>query len=169
VREFFEAISKLSASDFAAWWGALVGTLALGWEVYVSLRSGPRVRVRANPNMLVFPRNPATADSLFLSVTAINRGTGPTTITLFCGYHFRSVWAVVTRRRQEFVIQSQPGLGQDLPHVLQPGEQWSGMADQAKLLKTCPGGYLCVGVLHNQAKHPVLARVRFSKSKKPAA
>jgi hypothetical protein len=159
----------LSASDFAAWWGAVVGTLALGWEVYVSLRSGPRIRIQANPNMLVLPRNPVTGDNLFLSVTAINRGTGPTTITLFCGYHFRSIWDVLTRKRQEFVIQSAPGLGQGLPCVLQPGEQWSGMTDQAKFLNTCPGGYHFVGVLHNQAKHPVLTRVRFGKPKRPAA
>lgn len=33
----------LKASDYAAWWGAIIATLALIWNIVVALKAGARV------------------------------------------------------------------------------------------------------------------------------
>ena len=41
------AASHLSGSDVAAWWGAIVATVALGWNVLRAVRSKGRLKVEA--------------------------------------------------------------------------------------------------------------------------
>lgn len=154
-------ISTWSISDYAAWWGAIIATLALVWNIIVALRSGPRIKVSANPNMKVYPRGPITEDNTYISVKAVNIGTAPTTITHFCGYHADSLWNLIRRKRQQFVITTHPALGNDIPHSLPPGAQWSSMADQSTMAEYSKG-YLYLGVIHNQNEKPVYARVKLN-------
>lgn len=126
-------ISNWSVSDIAAWWGAVIATLALVWNIVVAFRSGPRIHVRATPNMQVYPRQPITEDNTYISVSAVNRGTAPTTITHFCGYYSQSIWHLLRGKKQNFIVNTHPALGRAVPYVLAPGEEWSGMADQADL------------------------------------
>ena len=97
----------MSASDYAAWWGAGVATLALTWNIYRALRSGPRVKVTATPDIQVFPRTAITGDTVYISVTASNRGTAPTTLTNFVGFHEKTLLDLflrrLLRRRKGFV------------------------------------------------------------------
>lgn len=46
--------SKFTISDYAAWWGAVIATLALIWNIVIAARSGARVKVRVSPNMKIF-------------------------------------------------------------------------------------------------------------------
>ena len=43
------------ASTIAAWIGAATGSIALCFELYKWLRSGPRLRLDVFPNMVVMP------------------------------------------------------------------------------------------------------------------
>ncbi|MFZ3136192.1 MAG: hypothetical protein WA126_02235 [Thermodesulfovibrionales bacterium] len=153
--------SKWSASDFAAWWGAIVATLAVIWNIVVAIRSGARVYVRATPEMQVFPRQPITEDNIYISVTAINRGNSSTTITHFCGYYTKSIWNRIRGKKQAFIVNTDPSLGKTIPYVLRPGEEWSSMANQKSIQEKCAGGLLYIGIIHNQRKRPVYKRVRF--------
>ncbi|MHB1141536.1 MAG: hypothetical protein ACYC1T_07260 [Sulfuricaulis sp.] len=154
-------ISNWSISEFAAWWGAVVATLALIWNIVVALRSGARIHVRASSNMQIIPGGPATRDKTFISVTAVNRGTAPTTITHFCGFYTDSLWNLIRGKRQQFIVTSSRDLGKDVPYVLAPGEEWFSLAEQHDLQQKAGNGYLYIGVIHNQKKRPVYARVRF--------
>ena len=153
--------------DYAAWWGAVVATAAFTWNVVSALRSGPRIRVRAMPNMQTFPRIAPTGDKTWICVTAVNRGSGPTTITHFCGFHAKTIWKVLRRQGQNFVVPTGAGIGTALPHVLRPGEEWSGMIDQEDVLRNTSRGYLYVGVIHNQRRRPVYVRVPLSRLTQP--
>jgi hypothetical protein len=109
-------------------------------------------------------KTPLTAGKRYISVTAVNRGTAPTTITTFCGYHAKTRWDFVRGRRRAFIIPvGGAGLGgQEVPHVLPPGEEWRGMAEQQDSLDKFGNGYLYIGVKHNQRKRLVLARLSLS-------
>lgn len=155
-------ISTWSISDYAAWWGAVVATLTLIWNFVVAFRSGPRIHVRVNPNMQILSKAPATGDKNFISVTAVNRGTAPTTITHFCGFYTDSLWNLIRGNRQQFIITTNSVMGKDVPYVLKPGEQWNRWADQHDLQKKVGNGYLYLGVTHNQRKRPVYQRVCFN-------
>jgi len=154
--------TRLSASDYAAWWGATIATLALIWNIVVAIRSGARIKVRVNPNMMVYPRQPITEDKTYISVTAVNCGTSPTTITHFCGYYSLSWRDLIRGKRQQFIVNAHPALGKQLPCKLAPGEKWSNMADQNNILKDCPSGFIYLGIIHNQKKKPVYKRVKIN-------
>jgi len=156
-------LSAWTASDYAAWWGAVIATLALAWNIVVALRAGARVKVRATPNMMIMPRQPVTGDRRFIFVTAVNRGSAPTTITHFLGFHAASVLHLIRRNREHFAVNTGGGLGLHLPYVLQPGQEWQGMADQQELAESFRGGFLFVGVQHNQRNRAVYVRVRLPK------
>jgi hypothetical protein len=155
-------ISKLSVSDYAAWWGAIIATLALLWNIITALRSGARIKVSAVPNMSVLPRQPITEDNLYISVTAVNHGGSSTTITHFCGYSVSGFWSRIRGKKQLFVINTHPALGKKIPCVLAPGEEWNSLADQKSLIKNHPKCNLYLGILHNQSKKPVYVRVRIN-------
>ena len=153
--------SKWSASDFAAWWGAIVASFAVIWNIIVAIRSGPRVYVRATPEMQVFPRQPVTGDKSYISVTAINRGNAPTTITHFIGYYTKNLWNRIRGKKQAFIVNTDLSLGKPIPYILKPGEEWSSMADQKSIQEKCANGLLYIGIIHNQRKRPVFKRVKF--------
>jgi hypothetical protein len=169
IQQILDVLGHLTASDYAAWWGAIVGTFALGWEIVTQVRSGPRIRVRARADMQIVSADGPVDDSVFVMVVAINRGTGPTTITHLCGHHYTSLWKLLLRRRHNFVILKPEPPSTTLPHMVGPGEEWRGMADQMKLQKGFAGGYLYLGVAHNQAKRAVVARVRLPRPAEPAS
>jgi hypothetical protein len=155
-------LSKLTPSDYAAWWGAIIATLALIWNIIIALRSGPRIKVTASPNMKVYPQQPITEDNTYISVRAINRGTSPTTITHFAGFYAPNLWALLRGKKQHFVVNTHPVLGNPIPFVLKPGEEWSSLADQNDLTEKSEQGYLYLGVYHNQGKRPIFKRVKFN-------
>ena len=153
--------STWSTSDFAAWWGAIVASFAVIWNIIVAVRSGARVHVRVNPEMQVYPRQPPTNDNTYISVTAVNRGNSSTTITNFCGYYTKSYWNLLRRKKQSFIVTTDLSLGKPIPYVLRPGEEWSSMADQKSIQEQCAGGLLYFGIIHNQRKRAVYKRVKF--------
>jgi len=153
--------SNWSISDYAAWWGAIIATLALIWNIIRAIRSGPRIYVRATPNMKVFPEDSITKGKTYISVTAVNRGNAPTTITHFCGFYTNNLWNLIRRKRQHFITNPHPSTGKTIPYVLSPGEEWSNLADQKDIQEKMGNGYLYIGIIHNQKKHPIYVRVKF--------
>ena len=155
--------NEWSISDYAAWWGAIIATLALIWNIVGAIRSGARVFVRVNPNMKVFPEDPITKGKTYISVTAVNRGNSPTTITHFCGFYTESFWNHLRKKRHNFIINAHPSTGNPVPYVLAPGEEWCNLADQDDIQDKAGKGYLYIGIIHNQKKRPIYVRVKIKK------
>lgn len=153
-------MSKVSLTDVVAWWGAIVATLVLLWDVYKWTRRGPDVRVEATPNMKVFPRLPHTTDTTFIFVAATNHGAQPTTITHLAGVHYPSFWHKLARRGAEHFVVMNNALGSPFPHVLGPGERWTGAVDQDDAVKKygTSGKFYC-GVFHSGSKKPIYRHV----------
>src|SRR5437879_4880685 len=67
VRRTNGALSvKVNLTDVVAWWGAVVATIVLLWDVYKWTHRGADVRVEAAPNMKVFPKLPHTGDTNYI-------------------------------------------------------------------------------------------------------
>jgi len=151
----------MSATDIAAWIGAVTGTLVLIWDVYKWLQTGPKVKVSVAPNMVAYGSAVAVlGNKANIMVEVTNTGDGKTTITHLVGFFYRSRLRKWLRRKPDrTMVVPDPGSGQ-LPHVIHPGERWIGAMDQsADLIKVSNEGALYVGVLHSTQKSPVLARV----------
>jgi len=156
-------ITQLNPSDYAAWWGAVIATLALIWNIVVAIRSGARIHVNTSPNMKIFPPNPGQEDKTYILVNAVNRGSSSTTITHFLGFSTDNILGLVsTRYRQNFIVNGTPD-SNTVPYKLAPGDEWRGMADQAVMLDDVCKKFLYLGVQHNQSKHPIYKRVRIGE------
>ena len=89
---------QFSPTEIAAWWGAAIATLVLGWDVDKHVRSGPRLRVRANPNMeivgyevkLGLMETVLPKGTKLIHVDVTNVGDQPTTLTHFVFFAYRS-------------------------------------------------------------------------------
>lgn len=157
-------LSEFTASDYAAWWGAVVATVALIWNITQKLREGPRVKVRVTPNMRVYPAQPPTYDNDYISVKAVNVGTAPTTITHLAGWYTKNIIGLVRKsKRQHFVVNVNQETGNVTPFVLQPGTEWGNLTLQTDLLEKAGNGYVYLGVIHNQRERPVYKRVKGAK------
>jgi len=160
-------LSSLTITAIVAWWGAVVATLVLVWDVYKWRKRGADIRVEASPNMHAVPALPGTDGKSYVFVAAVNHGSQSTTITHLLGIYFPSLYQKLVRRGgQQFFVATQI-FGPALPHVLQPGERWTGGIDQDQLERDYPSkGRLYCGVVHSTSKKPIYKRVRLGR---PAA
>lgn len=154
-------LSGLGPSDYAAWWGAAIATLALVWNIVIAVRAGARLHVTATPNMKVFPPNPGEEDYSYIFVYAVNRGSSATTVTHFCGYHADTLWDLIRGKRQYFMVNGTPD-GLPVPYKVNPGDEWRGVANQDRIFQNFKGKYFYVGVIHNQRKKPIYKRVKIN-------
>ena len=75
------ASSSVSATDVAAWIGAITGVGLLFWNIYTWWHSGPRLRVEALPNLFPgdLPVAPIPENRSFLQIKVYNYGDRETT------------------------------------------------------------------------------------------
>ena len=155
----------MNATDAAAWIGAVTGTLALFWEIFVWAKTGPKIEVSASPNMEAFGALlNILGNAPCVVVEARNVGDGKTTITHVVGFYYESWLQWFCRRRPTktlFVPDPVPGR---LPHVLDAGERWLGMMEQNDdLIEMSQKGRLYCGVLHSTSSKAVTARLVIRK------
>ncbi len=154
-------LSKFTPSDYAAWWGAAVASLAFLWNVVAAVRSGPRVKITVTPEMQIFPNQAPTYDKTYVTVRAINVGTGKTTITHCAGYYTTNILGVLLKKyRQFFMINIDSQTGHPVPFILDPGTEWTNLADQEFLMELTKSGRVYLGIIHNQRKRPIYKRVK---------
>jgi len=155
---------EFSLTDIAAWWGALIASAVLAWDVYKWRKRGAQLRVTAAPNMRVLNVPGVPESDLFVSVTAYNTGDQPSTITNLQGIHYKSVFHKLFRRPNTAFVVVNPGFGPGLPSVIPPGGVWQGGISQSELLESPgPTGRLYCGVSTSTSKKPHLVLVRLPR------
>lgn len=81
----------MNITDFAAWWGAVIATLVLAWDIYKWKKSGPLIEVSASPNMQILGGMPdSLSGKTYVAVEVRNTGKGKTTVTHLVGYYYSS-------------------------------------------------------------------------------
>ncbi|PHS27633.1 MAG: hypothetical protein COA84_03755 [Robiginitomaculum sp.] len=97
----------------------------------------------------------------YISVTVVNRGTAPTTITSFCGYYAKDhIPGLRKSNRKYFVVNDDPSLGNTVPYELHPGQQCSALVDQEKVIEDFGHGLFYIGVQHNQNSGPIYRKIK---------
>lgn len=160
------AIIELTATDAAAWVGAITGSFAIFWEIFVWLRTGPRIKVTVAGDMqFAGPYIYDSGHKLKFVVEAKNVGDSKTTITHMFARYYESWWQQYVRRkanRQFIVANPLPG---QIPHLLDAGERWMGCSDQTpEMEKFSREGRLYFGIYHSTSDKPCVARVVLRKT-----
>jgi hypothetical protein len=147
----------MDATPWVAWIGAITGVASFGWNVYIRLSSGPKLRVSAWPGMVVAP--PPPANPKFLRITIRNTGNAPTTLNNI-GFHlYRSRWAKRRLRAvRSFVLATYKG--PQFPYKIEVGGEWTGLMQQDERFdQMLASGRLWCAVYHSFSAKPVQVRV----------
>jgi hypothetical protein len=127
-------LQSMSSTDIAAWWGAIVASLVLLWDVYKWTVEGPRLTMRLSPNMKVLGY-PSREGKTWVSVTVANVGNRPTTIKGVGMEYYANWFSRLRNRAEKTAVFPNPSDGFPLPRVLNPGEEWLGLIPQERLDK----------------------------------
>lgn len=160
-----------SSTQVVAWWGAIIATVVLVWDVIKWLRNAAIIRFVARPNvwypdsevipLLNSPNGASGTVKEYIHIELTNTGTLPTTIM-----------HIGARRRWKQGEVGQDGsafkehYGSVLPYILKPGEVWSCRADQDKLFRLPGDRPLEIVVRASHRVRPIIKRVNFPTPKK---
>lgn len=153
-------MSEMSASDWAAWWGAITASVVLGWDIYKWRKSKSDIRVSASPNMQTLKGGHLENDkNIFVEVA--NNGDKTTTLTHLVVKHYKNLFDLLRRKPSMQGLVPNP-VGNPLPYELAPGKRWTGLIDQKDLEEKSAGlRYLYCGVHHTASKKAKMVRVKF--------
>jgi hypothetical protein len=150
------AFSVNGSIDPIAMYAAVLSTVIAVWE-FIKWRGRNAIKMMCTPNMLFFP---SRDKQKYIVVKVINRGDRPTTITHMLGYHWKSrLERLLDRKKRKanaFIVNSD-----NVPKVIQPGEEWMGQALQnSEIEKMASEGCLYMGVIHSMGNKEILRRVK---------
>jgi len=155
----------MSGTDVAAWWGAVIATAVLIWDIYKWRTAGPRIALDVRSGMK-FLNDPSGKDDFFITVRVTNTGDRPTTITNMGFAYYSSFVRYLLKKPTKAVTIFRPGTPHQLPHILKPGDIWDGAAEQdAEMEQWARDGYLLCLIYHSARTKPLEARVKVRDSK----
>lgn len=149
----------MNASDIAAWWGAIIATCVILWEIYKHRSiTTAQLRVESKANAFV---DGASEQQKFIFVEVSNVGEKPTTIKNLCMSYVPNLAARVFPRRRPCLWISNPGIVHEIPYVLEPGKIWQARAFQGDRIDAMLSkGSLYVEVYHSWSARPARCKVR---------
>ena len=154
---FVQKLSSLSASTWAAWWGAILSTIVFLWNW---CRTYPRLKVRAAPDMQLVGGSGKLEPQKYITVSVVNVGTTPTTATHLYLIYYASRLRLIFRRPSQQMIVAKTELGQPLPKLVNVGEAWSCVFEQtselSEMLAKC---YLHCGVRNESTAKCTYTRI----------
>lgn len=158
--------------DPVAIYAAVVATVVLVWDVVKWRSQGPRLRLRTVvPAVIVGRRSTKEVSTTTLAtVTAVNVGDAPTTVTGLHLTYWPSWWKRLLRYGAEHMVVLDPALSGSaygVPHELGRGQEWIGAASyDGEVKEMVEEGYLYFDVYHSMGKKPARIRVREAKQKR---
>lgn len=157
-------MNKLVPSDYAAWFGAITGSLALAWDLYKWKKSGPSLKLEAGTNMKIY--GPTSDDNKYITLRAINTGERTTTITNLSFVYYTNRIACLFRRLKQCFVVPMP-IGQQIPSVLNPGTIWDVSIIQNKEIeRMARDGYIEIQLYFSDSNKPKRKKLKFNWNKK---
>ena len=151
----------MSASDIAAWWGAVVATLVLGWDVFKWRKTGLRLRLSISPGMKTHGDVPnAGPQKSYVLIEVVNIGDKKTELTHVAGLYYKSRLQRLRGKNQQSFLVLNPAFTTHFPCFLAPGERWLGGIEQTQELEELSrSGLLYCGIFHSGSTKPITSRV----------
>lgn len=155
-------------TDIAAWWGAVVATIVLVWDVVKWSRDRPRIQVGARMPVVYWNSErieitDAGSDDFsqlksYCHIEIINKGNMPATIVSVCCSN-KSGKNGVKHSSHDIVIHD----GNKLPHVLGAGQVWSCRIPESSVRNIASqylGAYVKVRLSHK--RRTVYSKIKLS-------
>jgi len=142
----------MSISEVAAWWGAIIASIVLIWDIYKWKTDGPKLNMLLSPNMKTYG-DPSRENITWVSATITNVGSRPTTIKSIGMWYYQNWFSYYRNKVEQAAIFPNPNDQFRLPLVLKPGEEWIGLVPQDRLYEDIKdkSGYMTIWVSHSHS------------------
>lgn len=117
--------------DFVKWWGAVLATIAFGWNVYNSLSNAPKLKVKLRPDTTYPDARVISTEvteygeskelALYCHIEITNVGKLPATITNIELTHSANGNGRLSSSSGRFLSHSK----ENIPFFIPPGQLWS--------------------------------------------
>jgi len=149
----------MSSTAFVAWWGAILSTIVLLWDIYKYRHAGPKLRFSVQTGMET--NVPQYEGKTLILVKVSNSGDRATTITKLGCLYFTKRWRAIIRRtkpdRPSIVLT--PSSAEPLPYELKAGGIWTGfIVQEPDVEQRARTGFLYVVLYHSHSKKPIRQR-----------
>lgn len=159
----------IDTTDIVAWWGAVIGTVILLWDIYKWRTAGARLRMSVSTGMLMIKESywdTTPDDKLHIVVKLSNYGDRSTTITHLIFKAYPTWFARLLDRPEASFIANNPSPGQPIPYELMAGGIWTGVTDQSPdFEKFSVDSHLIAEVVHSHSTKSVTARIVIRQKK----
>lgn len=158
----------MDKTEIAAWWGAVVATAVLLWDVYKWLAAGPRLRVDAWTGRVALGM-PEYRGKALIQFDVSNIGDRSTTITNAGLLYYGGLLSALRGRPDWAAVIAMPSSAQPLPFELRPGAAWTGLGEQtAELERLARSGRLYAAMHFSHRRKPIKRRLTLANAKPSA-
>jgi hypothetical protein len=145
----------MTGVEFLAWWGAIVSTLVLAWDIYKWKTTGAKLTITSSVNMESY-NIPEYEGKKLVTANISNVGDRATTITTVALVFYKSKFHKILGKSSKVFVLPLPSTVQPLPFVINPGAIWTAIGEQDEEVKEMAAeGILTWQVFHSQNRKPV--------------
>lgn len=150
----------MTGVEFLAWWGAIVSTLVLVWDIYKWKTTGAKLNISSSVNMESY-NIPEYEGKYLVAANISNVGDRATTITTVALVFYKSKLHKILGKSNKVFVLPIPSIAQPLPFVINPGAIWTAIGEQDnEVREMATEGILTWQVFHSQSKKPVSAVIK---------
>jgi len=158
--------------DFVKWWGAVLATVAFGWNVYNSLSNAPKLKVKLRPDT-TYPDARVVSTEVtehgevkelasYCHIEITNIGKLPATVTNIEATHSDNGNGRLTSSSVRFLSHSK----ETIPLFISPGQLWSCRLEMEDLYRMaeCGTPEIHITVSHKDKPLVIKPQIKANKS-----
>jgi hypothetical protein len=157
--------------DFIKWWGAVLATIAFGWNVYNSLTNAPKFKIKLRPDTTYPDARVISAEvtecgeskelATYCHIEITNVGKLPATVTNIQATHSSSANGRAFSSSQRFLSHSK----ENIPLFISPGQLWSCRLEMNDIYRLAERGKPEIHIEVSYKDKPIVVRPKYTANK----
>lgn len=157
--------------DFVKWWGAILATIALGWNVWNSLSNAPKLKVKLRPNTTYPDARVISTEETeygeekelasYCHIEITNVGKLPATVTNIEATHSTNGNGQLYSSSQRFLSHSK----ENIPLFIAPGQLWSCRLEMEDIYNMAKRGIPEIHITVSYKDKPIVVKPKFTANK----
>ena len=154
--------------DFVKWWGAVLATIAFGWNVYNSLTNAPKLKVKLRPDTTypdarvisteVTEHGESNELASYCHIEITNVGKLPATVTNIEATHSVNGNRRLFSSSQSFLNHSK----EKIPLFISPGQLWSCRLEMDEIYRMAERGKPEIHIEVSYRDKPIVVKPKYT-------